>query len=181
MIPNQTDSLQKEKPNLRHGLILAILSLGMASLLLDPFTWNLTGKAVAGILAMGGVSVTYVDSAVNPLIALRLVDQTIVVFYVLIECSGLITVAAYTFLSSATMGLLQASLRLKLSYLFLGIGIGLTWNVLRIAAEIATAYSLGMWAFTLSHYLIGPVVDILWVVMVWSLGMAAITKRREIA
>jgi len=166
----------KEKPAIRHAVIQIILASIIALFLASGYAWDMMAKTSTSILVSAGIHATYVSPLY--LMYVRLLDGSVVGFQVLLECSGLITLLIFSFVSALTIGLLKGDLRMKLIWFLLSTFIGFTWNLSRLAAVIAVAYNFGMDAFTFIHYVLAPTIDFVWVVSAWALGMSWL-KREE--
>lgn len=70
---------------------------------------------------------------------------------------------------------------------WLGLGdlVGLAWNLIRLSLM---SFTVGAGVFQIVHFAIGPAVNFMWIVPVWSLGLSALAsverrkrggKRRE--
>ncbi len=168
----------KEKPVFSHAAIQLSLALILAFFLASNQAWDLIARICIGMLSSVGIQTAYV----NPLylIYVRLLDGTIAGFEVLVECSGLITMLVYAFISSFTIGLLRGNLVVKLVWFVLSISIGFLWNVCRLASVISVAYYYGLSAFSFIHYILAPTIDFVWIVSLWAIGMSML-KRGESA
>jgi len=144
----------KERPVFSHAAIQLSLALILAFFLASNQAWDLIARICIGMLSSIGIQTAYV----NPLylIYVRLLDGTIAGFEVLVECSGLITMLVYAFISSFTIGLLRGNLVVKLVWFVLSIGIGFLWNICRLTSVISVAYYYGLFAFSFVHYILAP-------------------------
>lgn len=160
---------EKSKPMFIHALIQGILALVISVFLASENSWHLVARATSEALNALGVR----TDCVTPVsIEVRLMDGTLAVFQILIECSGIITVAVFSFISTFTVGLLRGSFLKKIFWFFLSVGVGFLWNINRLVLVLIIAYNFGLSAFSFSHYLLGPFIDFIWVVSMWSLGMS---------
>lgn len=59
--------------------------------------------------------------------------------------------------------------------LWLGLGnlVGLAWNLIRLSLM---SFMVGVSAFQIVHFAIGPAVDFMWIVPIWSLGLSALAS-----
>ncbi len=167
----------KEKAMFHHALLQAFLSFIFALFLVSPYAWDLIARASMSILNIVGVQTTYVEAQF--LIYLRLMDGTVVGFQILTECSGLITIVIFTFISAFTIGLLRGRLSIKLFWFALSIFLGFIWNLARLASVIAVAYHFGLASFSFVHYILAPTIDFVWVVSLWALGMSWLKKEEQ--
>jgi len=169
----------KTKPMFRHAFIQGLLALVFALFLATGYAWDLIGKASAWILNGVGVRADYVSPLY--LAYVQLLDGTLVGFQVLIQCSGLVTVAIFSFIFAFTIGLLRGSLSIKIVWFLLSVCVGFLWNINRLVFVIIIAYYFGLSAFSFAHYILGPFVDFLWVVMMWSLAMSQLRREGGLA
>ncbi|MFQ5908663.1 MAG: exosortase/archaeosortase family protein [Thermoplasmata archaeon] len=137
-----------------------------------PIAWILTAQATHFILTLGGVPSLLVLPPNDPTLLVPTGDGEIAAFSILIECSGLITVAIFGLILAATMGLLQGPLWFKGIWTLVGVGVGIFWNINRLVLSASATYYVGLGAFEAIHFLFAPMVDFLWMVVVWSLGMS---------
>jgi len=167
--------LGKERPMFSHAAIQLAFAFVMALFLASGYAWDMIARAAAGILQAAGIQTAYVDKFF--LMYVRLLDGRVVGFQVLIECSGLVTLLIFTFISSLTIGLLRGSLKVKTIWFLLSVSVGFMWNLLRLVSVIAVAHSFGIQAFEFMHYVLGPTIDFVWIVSAWAVGMSLL--RRE--
>jgi exosortase/archaeosortase family protein len=160
------------QPRIGHALVLAGIAGAFALFLAFPIAWTLTAQATHLILTLGGVPSLVVFPPNDPTILVPTAEGEIAAFSILIECSGLITVAIFGLILAATMGLLQGPLWFKGIWIVLGTGVGIFWNINRLVLIASSTHYVGLGAFEAIHFLFAPMVDFLWMVVVWSLGMS---------
>ncbi|RLI12144.1 hypothetical protein DRO35_03730, partial [Candidatus Bathyarchaeota archaeon] len=97
----------KEKPQILHAAIQIALSLMLAALTMSTYTWDIIARTTAEVLKTTGIKTAYVSNLF--LLYVRLLDGRVVGFRVLLECSGLITLIIFTFISALTIGLFSGS------------------------------------------------------------------------
>jgi exosortase/archaeosortase family protein len=170
-------STEKEKPMFRHALVLTCLALIVALFLATGYAWDLTARIATSVLDLSGIYTQYVGP--QYLMYVRLIDGSVVGFQVLMECSGLITLLIFTFVSAFTIGLLKGNLKNKLIWFVLSAFVGFVWNISRLAAVIAVAYSFGITAFSFVHFVLAPTIDFVWVVSAWALGMSWLKREAQ--
>lgn len=164
----------RKRPTFRHTVVLGLLALSVALFLASGHSWDLIGKLTTWALNVAGIRADYLSPLY--LIYVKLMNGTVVGFQVLIECSGLVTVAVFSFIHTVTIGLLEGSILRKVAWLLLGVGVGFLWNINRLVLVIIIACNLGLSVFSFTHYLLGPFIDFLWVVTMWSLGMSRLKE-----
>lgn len=168
----------RETPAFGHAIMLGILASLVIFSLTSPYTWDLTARVATVILNFVGVWTSYAGS-LSPLYV-RLMDGTVSCFHILLECSGLITVAVFCCIFTLTIGLLKGSLLGKIAWFILSVSVGLLWNINRLAIVIIIAYRFGLSTFSFVHYFLGPFIDFVWVVSMWSLGMSLVRKEEMV-
>jgi len=168
----------RERPVYGHAIVQGVLAFFITIFLASPYAWDLTARATTTILNIIGVRTSY-TTPLSPMYV-RLMDGTLSGFNILLECSGLITVAIFSFISSLTIGLLKGSLLKKMVWFILSVTVGLFWNVNRLVVVIIIACRFGLSTFSFTHYFLGPFIDFVWVVSMWALGMSSM-QRKEIA
>jgi len=166
---------EKEKPALRHAIVLVCLALIIALFLASGYAWDLTAKTATSVLDLAGIHSEYISPQF--LIYVKLLDGSLVGFQVLMECSGLITLLIFSFVSAFTVGLLRGDLKTKLVWFLLSASVGFVWNLSRLAAVLAVAYNFGMTAFSFVHFVLAPTIDFVWVVSTWALGMSWLKRE----
>jgi len=166
---------EKEKPTFRHAIVLASLATIIALFLALGYAYDLTASTITTVLDLSGVHTDYVSPQF--LMYVKLLDGKLFGFQVQLECSGLITLLIFSFISALTIGLLKGDLKTKLIWFILSASIGFVWNLSRLAAVIAVAYNFGMEAFGFAHFVLAPMVDFIWVVSTWALGMSWLKRE----
>jgi len=165
----------KEKPAFHHAAIQVSLALVFALFLVSGQAWDLMARICTAALDYAGIQNEYVSPLY--LIYVRLLDGTVVGFEVLVECSGLISLLVFSFISAFTIGLLRGALATKLIWFILSLGAGILWNLGRLISVIAVAYHFGLPAFSFVHYILAPAVDFVWIVSLWAVGMSWLKKE----
>ncbi len=137
-----------------------------------PLAWEITARVTHAILTFGGVPSLLVLAPNDPTLYVKTANGDIAAFAILVECSGLITVGIFGLLLAATMGLLKGPLWFKALWTLAGTSVGIFWNINRLVLSASAAHYVGMQAFEAIHFIFSPIVDFLWIVVVWSLGMS---------
>jgi len=169
--------LDKEKPKFLHAAVQLSFTFIIAALLASGYAWNIIARASASMLDAAGIRTAYVSRLY--LMYVQLLDGNVIGFQVLLECSGLITLLIFAFISSLTIGLLRGSLKIKIIWFLLSASVGFIWNLFRLTAVIAVAYSFGIPAFEFLHYVLAPTIDFVWIVSSWALGMSLLKKEES--
>jgi len=165
----------KEKPKFLHAAVQLVLTFILAAFLASGYAWDIIARAAVSMLDAAGIQAAYVSRLF--LMYVRLLDGNVVGFQVLLECSGLVTLLIFAFISSITIGLLSGSLKIKIAWFLLSASVGFIWNLCRLAAVIGVAYSFGIPAFEFLHYVLAPTIDFVWIVSLWALGMSWLKKE----
>jgi exosortase/archaeosortase family protein len=171
-------TMGKEKPLFHHAAIQVSLAIIFALFLTSSQAWDLIARICTNVLNFAGIRTQCVSS--SSLVYVRLLDGMVVGFKVLVECSGLITLLVFTFISCFTIGLLKGALTRKLIWFVLSVAVGFAWNINRLTLVIAVAYYCGLPAFSFIHYVLAPTIDFVWIVSLWAVGMSWL-KREESA
>ncbi|HIE18424.1 TPA: exosortase/archaeosortase family protein, partial [Candidatus Bathyarchaeota archaeon] len=158
--------------------IQLVFAFILAAFLASGYAWDIIARAAVNLLEATGIQAAYVSRLF--LMYVRLLDGSVVGFQVLLECSGLITLLIFTFISSLTIGLLRGSLKIKIVWFLLSISVGFMWNLFRLASVIAVAYNFGIPAFWFVHYILAPTIEFVWIVSAWALGMSWLKRRRSL-
>ncbi len=164
------------KPNFGAALAQGGIAIVFAIFLALPIAWQLTAQVTHEVLTIGGVPSILDPNPSDPVLYVKAAEGDITAFNILLECSGLATVAIFGFLLAATMGLLQGPFWFKASWATIGTAVGVFWNVNRLVLSASAAHYVGMEAFSLVHYIFSPMVDFLWMVVVWSVGMSLMSR-----
>ena len=167
----------KEKPQILHAAIQIALSLMLAALTMSTYTWDIIARTTAEVLKTTGIKTAYVSDLF--LLYVRLLDGKVVGFRVLLECSGLITLIIFTFISALTIGLFSGSLKVKLAWFIMSIIVCFSWNIFRLISVIAVAYSFGYSAFEVIHYIFAPTMDFICIISLWSIGLSWMRREAE--
>lgn len=102
-----------------------------------------------------------------------------------LEGSTIVSIMIFSLLSVLLTFPLRGPLWCKMLWLGLGNLVGLAWSLVRLSL---LAFMSGAGVSQIVHFAIGPAVDFLWIVPVWSLGLSALAsverrkrggKRRE--
>jgi hypothetical protein len=103
--------------------------------------------------------------------------------YSLLRCTpsepALVSIAVFNFLFIFLIFPLRGPLLRKVFLLVSGNLVGLAWYFIRSSSLAASAYYLGVDAFKVLYVVIGPIIDLIWIVSVWSLGLSFISVRSE--
>ena len=97
----------------------------------------------------------------------------------MLEESALVSIMIFNVLSILLTFPLKGPLWCKILWLGFGNLVGSAWNLTRLSLINATAELV---AFKFLHFVIGPALDFLWMVPIWSVGLSVLvsTERRRI-
>ena len=97
------------------------------------------------------------------------------------DVPSLVSIAVFNFLFVFLIYPLKGPLQRKIFLLLLGNVVGLAWNSIRsLFATVLTQY-LAADSIKVVYVIIWPIVDFLWIVCIWSLGLSLLVsaKRRK--
>ena len=98
--------------------------------------------------------------------------------YILNE-SALISIALFNFLFVFLLFPLEGPLFRKIYLLVAGNCVGLAWYLIQSLFRAASVSYLGADAFKIITVVIGPIVDLVWIVSVWSLGLSVLASAQR--
>lgn len=109
------------------------------------------------------------------------IGATIIVFfayplYQILEEPVFVSIMIFNLLSILLTFPLRGPLWCKIIWLGLGNIVGLTWNLVWLSLAVVTA---GVGAFEVVHSVIGPAIDFMWMISVWSLGLYALASAER--
>lgn len=93
--------------------------------------------------------------------------------YQILEEPMFVSIMIFNLLSLLLTFPLKGPLWCKIILLGLGNIVGLAWNIVRLSLVVVTA---GVCAFEVVHSVIGPAIDFVWMIPVWSLGLSALAS-----
>lgn len=67
----------------------------------------------------------------------------------------------------------------KVFLLLSGNIVGSAWYLVQSSVGAASTYYLGVDAFKVIHVVMGPIVDLMWIVTVWSLGLSLLASAQR--
>jgi len=168
----------KEKPQFLHlvvGVVVAILSY---SVLLHSFQLFLL-DATTGMLSLERIFVEKPLGLEAPSLVLRLPDGSDLSLTFTLMRSGFLSIIVFGLLFVFMAFPLAGPLWLKIACLEFGTFVGLAWSFIRFSTAVLIAYHFGAGALALSEFVTSSVVDFLWVIPVWSLGLSAVLSVRR--
>jgi len=94
---------------------------------------------------------------------------------------ALVSIAIFNLLFIFLIFPLEGPLLRKVFLLFSGNIVGLAWYLLQSSFRAASAYYLEVSAFKVIYVVMGPIINLIWIVSVWSLGLSLLapTQRRS--
>lgn len=118
----------------------------------------------------------YLHMAIGTVIALFVYP----LLYSAIEGSTLISIIPiilFNFLYVSTIFPLDVSLWRKVCLLLFGNIIGWAWNFIESSFATIATYYFGD-AFNIVHVIAGPIVNSIWIVSIWSLGLSTLSSEK---
>ncbi len=116
----------------------------------------------------------------TPSLALRMLDGSDLNIVLTWQRSGLFCIIIFGLFFFTLAFSLEGPFWLKVVWLEVGSLVGLAWSLIRLLALMLIAYQFGPGTFTATDFITNPVLDFLWVIPVWSLGLAgAVSARRK--
>jgi exosortase/archaeosortase family protein len=92
------------------------------------------------------------------------------------SCSGVINLCLITLIYVPFLFTIKGPLWVKIFWLFTAIGFSIAWNLLRMSLVTATLYYFGGSVFLLFHYLVSAFIDFVYIVAIYSLALAHLSK-----
>ena len=93
--------------------------------------------------------------------------------------SALISIALFNFLFVFLLFPLEGSLFRKVCLLVAGNIVGLAWYLIQSLFRVASVFYLGVDAFKIITVVIGPIIDLVWIVSIWSLGLSVLASAQR--
>jgi len=91
----------------------------------------------------------------------------------------LISIAVFNFLFIFLLFPLEGSLFRKICLLVAGNIVGLAWHFLKLSFEAASVFYLQASAFKIITVVVGPIIDLIWIVSFWSLGLSVLASSQR--
>jgi len=168
----------REKPQFLHVIVGAGVAALSYYLLLQSFRPFLA-EATTQLLSLGQIAVEKPLSFESPSLVLRLMNGSDLTLALTWQRSGLFSIIIFGLLSVFLAFPLEGPLWLKIAWLEFGNVAGLGWSFIRFSSAALVAYHFGVGAFALVDFVTSPVVDFLWVIPVWSLGLSAVVSAKR--
>lgn len=168
----------KEKPRLLH-VAIGVLVILLSYFLLFNYVHKLLFEAVVQFLSLGQFSLMKTSTPEGPVLILNLPSGTRFSVAMTWQRSGLLSIIVFSLLFVFLTFPLRGALWCKILWLFFGCFVGLAWNFIRWSFMVLATYHLGVSAFNLIDFLTGPVLDFLWVVPVWSVGLSMLVSTEK--
>jgi hypothetical protein len=101
--------------------------------------------------------------------------------YRILNESALTSITIFDFLFVFLLFPLEGPIFRKVCLLITGNVVGLAWYFIKSSFGVVSFFYLGADAFKIVTVVIGPIIDLVWIVSVWALGlsMLASAKRRN--
>jgi exosortase/archaeosortase family protein len=157
-------------------VVVGVLIIVFSCFLLFNYVHSFLSETIVHLLSLGQISVAKSWTLEGPMIVLSLPSGT--------EFSAVMTWQRSGFLSIIIFGLLfvfltfplRGALWCKVIWLLFGSFVGLAWNLIRWALLLLAVYHMGTSTFKILDFLTGPILDFLWVVPVWSIGLSVLVS-----
>ena len=113
------------------------------------------------------------------------VSVAVVMFlvYSLLRCTpnepAVVSIAIFNFLFIFLLFPLEGTLLRKVFLLVLGNLVGLAWYLIQSSFVAASAPYLEAGAFKVVYVIVCPIIDLVWIVSVWSLGLSVLASARR--
>jgi len=103
--------------------------------------------------------------------------------YSLLRCTpnepAVVSIAIFNFLFIFLLFPLEGTLLRKVFLLVLGNLVGLAWYLIQSSFVAASAPYLEAGAFKVVYVIVCPIIDLVWIVSVWSLGLSVLVSARR--
>ncbi|MFQ6087005.1 MAG: hypothetical protein ACE5OV_03185 [Candidatus Bathyarchaeia archaeon] len=169
---------RKEKPRLLH-VAVGVSVIVSSYLLLFDYVHKFLFEAVVRLLSLGQVSVAKAWTLEGPAIVLSLPNETKFSAVMTWQRSGLLSIMIFGLLFVFLAFPLKGTLWCKVTWLLFGGFVGLAWNFIRWTLLLLAIYHLGASAFNILDFLTGPILDFLWIVPVWSIGLSVLVSTEK--
>jgi len=168
----------REKPQFLHVIVGAGVAAFSYCLLLLSFQLFLA-EATAQLLSLGRIVVEKPLGFEPPSLVLKLMNGSDLSLALTWQRSGLFSITVFGLLFVFLAFPLEGPLWLKIAWLEFGSFVGLAWSFIRLSTAALVAYYFGAGAFALAEFITSPIVDFLWVIPVWSLGLSWVVSAKR--
>lgn len=93
--------------------------------------------------------------------------------------SALTSIMLFNFLFIFLLFPLEGSLFRKICLLVAGSIVGLAWHFVKLSFVAVSFFYLGADAFKIIIVVLGPIVDLIWIVAVWSLSLSVLASAKK--
>jgi len=168
---------QREEPKFLH----VIVGVGVAifSYLLFQSLQPFLADATAQLLSLGRIVVEKPLGFEPTSLVVKLTNGQTLSLALTWHRSGLFSIIIFWLLFVFLAFPLKGPLWLKIAWLEFGSIVGLAWSFIRLSTAALVAYHFGAGAFALMEFVTSPVVDFLWVIPVWSLGLSSVVSAKR--
>lgn len=162
-------------------MAIGVLIILFSYLLLFNYAYSFLVEAVMHLVSLGQISVAKSWTSEGLVVVLELPNETRFSTVMTWQRSGFLSITIFGLLFVFLAFPLRGALWCKVVWLLFGVFVGLAWNLVRWSLLLLAVYYMGASAFNVLAFLTGPVLDFLWIVPVWSVGlsMLASVKRDE--
>lgn len=168
----------KERPQYFHMMVGVVVVAFFGCLLLYS-TRTFLPEIIVQALLLARIPSSLASTLEGSMLIMRLRDETDLCIVMAWQRSGLLSIMIFSSLFVLLTFPLKGPLWCKIVWLGLGNVVGLAWNFVRLLLMVIATYYLGAGAFKVIDFITGPVIDFIWIVPIWSLGLSllAYTKR----
>jgi len=107
----------------------------------------------------------------------------VLLVYSFLRCTlsepALVSITIFNFLFVFLIFPLKGSLLRKVFLLVSGNIVGLAWYLIQSSFQLASAYHLGGEVFKVVYVVIEPIIDLIWIVSVWSLSLSVLASAQR--
>jgi len=169
---------RREKPQFSH-VIVGAGATALSYYVLSQFLRPILVETMTQLLSLGRIAVEKPLGFDPPSLVLKLLNGSNLSLALTWPRSGLYSIIVFCLLFVFLVFPLNGSLWLKIAWLEFGVIAGLAWSFIRLSTTALVAYHFGVGAFGLVDFVTSPLVDFLWVIPVWSLGLSAVVSAKR--
>jgi hypothetical protein len=136
-------------------------------------------EATAKLLSLSGIGVEKLSGSESPLLVLKLMNGSALNLALTWQRSGLLSIIIFGLLFVFLVFPLESPLWLKVAWLEFGSLAGLAWSFIRLSTMALIIYHFGANTEALVNFATSPVVDFVWVIPVWSLGLSMMVSAKR--
>ena len=168
----------REKPQFLHVIVGVGISIAFCYALLlmcQPFL----AESTVQLLSIGHIAVTKTLDTDPPLLILQTANGSTLTFTLTWQHTGIFSIILFCFMIVVLAFPLESSLWRKIVWVQIGSFVGLLWSLVRLSVSVLLTYHFGDSAVVLTGLVANPLMDFLWVIPVWSLGLSWLISARK--